>query len=115
MEMGMHGVMCEMNTLPLHLLHHHTENSKPATEEEVQRWVKSGLESASEGIESGAPQTYWSLERPMRRLSPHPSSPSAIRRSCSSHGAAALHCHCASPSPGVRSLAAAWGAVLHVA
>ena len=101
MEMGMRGVMCEMNTLPLPLLHHHTENSKPATKEKVQGWVKSGLEGASEGTESGAPQTYWSLERPMQCLSPHHSFPSAIQ-SCTyaDHAAAveALPCTAAVPA-----------------
>lgn len=109
MEMGMHEVMCEMNTLALHLLHHHTENSKPATEEKVQRWVKSGLESASEGVESGAPQTYWSLERPMQSLSPHPSFPSAVQScTCADHAAAMERLPCTATVPAPLLGSGAW-------
>lgn len=75
-EMGMHRVLCPRNTRPLHLSHYCTENSlSSATKEKLQRWVNSGLESASDGIESGASRTCWSSEHPMQCLSPHPSLP----------------------------------------
>lgn len=91
MEMGMHRVLSMRNTRPLHLSHYCTENSlSSATKEKLQRWVKSGLESASDGIESGASQTCWSSEHPMQCLSPHPSLPATHMERRASSSAATM-------------------------
>ena len=52
MEVGMHRVLCTMNTRPLYLSHYCTENSLSSAKEKPRRWVKSGLESAADGTES---------------------------------------------------------------
>lgn len=53
------------------LIHYCAENSlSSATKKKPRRWVKPGLESASDGLESGASRTCWSSEHPMQCLSP---------------------------------------------